>query len=81
MGSDLWETVGMAKKPEFKKVGANIYACTICPNFKIEIVKKLNAGELKRHLAVRLAQHIKEYHLDEDFSQAAVRIVREATEK
>jgi hypothetical protein len=69
----------MAKKPEFKRIGASLYACTVCANFKVEIVKSLNEGELQKHLAKRLAQHIKEYHSGEDFSQAAVRIVREAT--
>ena len=52
----------MGTKPEFKRVGATTYACTACDNFKVEITKKLNAGELQRHLAVRLAQHIKKYH-------------------
>ena len=52
----------MANKPEFKRVGATKYACTVCDNFKVEITKKLNAGELQRHLAVRLAQHVQQYH-------------------
>jgi hypothetical protein len=69
----------MAKKPEFKQIGATTYACTVCPNYKVEIVNRLNEGELQRHLAVRLAQHIKECHSDEDFSQAAARIVNNAT--
>jgi hypothetical protein len=52
----------MATKPQFKKVGASSYACTVCANFKVEIIEKMNAGRLQRHLAARLAQHIKQYH-------------------
>ena len=52
----------MANKPEFKRVGASTYACTLCPHFEVEITKKLNAGQLQRHLDMRLAQHIKQYH-------------------
>ena len=52
----------MASKPEFKRVGASTYSCTVCDNFQVEITKKLNAGALQRHLAVRLAQHIQQYH-------------------
>ena len=40
----------MAKKPEFNRVGASTYACTVCTNFKLEITKKMNAGELQRLL-------------------------------
>jgi hypothetical protein len=68
----------MGEKPAFKKVGASTYACTVCGNFKVEITKKLNAGQLQAHLEKRLAQHIKQYHT-EDVNQAAARIDREAT--
>jgi len=70
----------MLGKPEFKQIGASTYACTVCPNFKIEITKKLNAGQVQKHLEKRLSEHIRKYH-SEDPSQAAVQTVREATEK
>lgn len=52
----------MGMKPQFKKVGASTYACTVRPNFKIEFMKNLNAGQLQKRLEARLAQHIKDYH-------------------
>jgi hypothetical protein len=54
----------MAQKPRLVKVAANAYACTACPNFKVEITKphKMNAGQLQRHLAAREAQHLKKCH-------------------
>jgi hypothetical protein len=52
----------MANKPEFKRVGASIYACTVCAHFQVEISRRLNPGELQRHLEMRLAQHIRQYH-------------------
>jgi hypothetical protein len=52
----------MATKPQFKKVGASTYACTVCENFQVVITKKLNAGQVQRHLEIRLAQHVKQYH-------------------
>src|SRR5208283_5679584 len=64
LGIVLWETIRMAERPEFKRIGASTYACTVCPNFKIEIVKrprKMNAGELRKHLDARLVQHIQKY--------------------
>jgi len=61
----------MANKPEFKKLGASTYACTICKNFKVEVTKKLNAGELQRHLEMRLAQHIQQYHSGEQKLQCS----------
>lgn len=36
----------MAKRPEFKRVGAFIYACPVCSNFKVEIVKPRHRAEL-----------------------------------
>ena len=50
------------KKPELKRVGASTYACTLCRTYKTEIVKKMNAGQLKKHLAARLAEHISTDH-------------------
>jgi len=73
----------MGQKPEFKQVGPFTYASTVCQNFQLEITKpqRLKTPEqLKVHLEARLAEHIKAYHSKEDFSQAAVRIVKEATE-
>ncbi len=52
----------MTQEPKWKKVGASTYACTVCPNFKIEVIKNLNAGELKKRLGTRLAAHIKTHH-------------------
>ena len=52
----------MEPKPEFKLVGAATYACTVCTNFKVEMNLKLNPGQLDRHLAARLEQHIVQYH-------------------
>ena len=60
--------VHMANKPEFKRVGASTYACTVCPNFKDEITGKMNAGQLRKHLDARLAQHVQQYHSGEDNS-------------
>jgi len=77
--SDLWETVGMATKPELKRISADVYECTVCHNFRVQITKLLNAGELRRELDKQLAEHVRKDH-SEDFSQAAARIVREATE-
>ena len=64
LGIVLWETVRMAERPEFKRVGASTYACTVCSNFKVEIVKpsKMNAGRWRKHLDARLVQHIQKYH-------------------
>jgi hypothetical protein len=71
----------MSEKPELKQIGALEYQCTAC-EMKIEInaAKKLNAGQIKAHINKRFAQHLKQHH-SEDFSQAAARIVREATER
>src|SRR5437879_10090607 len=64
-GRSLCQTAVMAKKPEFNRVGASTYACTVCTNFKLEITKKMNAGELQRLLEVRLEHHIRQYHATE----------------
>jgi len=71
----------MPDKPELNKIGVSQYACTFCPHFQIEIVKKMNPGQLQKHLDKRFGQHIKKYHADKDFSQATARILREATER
>jgi hypothetical protein len=64
LGIVLWKTVRMRERPVFKRVGASTYACTVCSNFKVEIVKprKMNAGELRKHLEARLVEHIQKYH-------------------
>ena len=64
LGIVLWETVRMTERPSFKRVGASTYACTVCSNFKVEIVKpsKMNAGQWRKHLDARLVQHIQKYH-------------------
>lgn len=69
----------MAKKPEFKEIGARIYVCTVCKNFRVEIPASVKRGEVKKRVAAHLAKHITQYHSDEDFSQAAARIVKQAT--
>lgn len=72
----------MPKTPKLIKVDAHTYKCSVCRNFKVVINahKKLNAGQIKAQIARREAEHLRKSHSSEDFSQAAARIVEEATE-
>jgi hypothetical protein len=63
-GSDLWETVGMTQTPRLVKVDEGRYKCSACQNFQVIINphKKLNAGQVRAHIAKREAEHIKKFH-------------------
>jgi predicted RNA-binding protein YlxR (DUF448 family) len=67
--------VGTVDKPELKQVGASTYACTLCPHFQVEVLKKMTSEQLQKHLDKRLAQHIRQYHADQDVNQAAARTI------
>ena len=71
------------KKPELVKISKTVYGCSQCADFKIEIVKPsaLTAAEWQRRTEQHFADHFKNVHMREDASQAAARIVREATEE
>lgn len=56
----------MENKPAWKRISASVYPYTVCANFKVEITKLLNAGELQRELDTQLADHIRKCHTEED---------------
>jgi hypothetical protein len=86
-GSGLWETMGM-KKPELrvKRYGSNqapIEAeCSSCGTAIPSFISTRGGTpqENMAELQEAFDRHFKEMHLREDASQAAARIVREATE-
>jgi hypothetical protein len=57
--------------------------CTVCPYpatfFSVTTLGSIEDNQA--HLERRFAEHFQKVHSREDFSQAAARIVREATEK
>lgn len=61
----------MANAPELNKIGASLYACTLCPHFQVQIVKKMNPERLQKYLDKRLAQHIRTYHSGDSVNRAA----------
>jgi len=71
----------MAKKPELTKISDTIYGCSVCKDWTVTMVKphKITGAQWQRRLDHHFADHLKQRHSGEDFSQAAVRIVREAT--
>lgn len=80
-GPGLWETAGMAKEPTLRIVSHDplVFQCTAC-GLKYD-GEDATFGATKL-LALAFMKHITEKHKDslrEDFSQAAARIVREAT--
>jgi hypothetical protein len=56
--------------------------CTSCPNekFRIKVPDNLDRADALKSLQRQFDQHFKRIHIREDASQAAARIVREATE-
>jgi hypothetical protein len=71
----------MAKKPELIKISENEYGCTF-GDWKAEALKprELTEGQWEQRRRKQFEEHVRQQHSREDFSQAAVRIVREATE-
>jgi|HubBroStandDraft_4_1064222.scaffolds.fasta_scaffold2053610_1 hypothetical protein len=74
----------MEKKPELVKIRETEYKCS-CGDWKWE----LNGARpnvpapavWQKLLKQRFSDHVRQAHPREDFSQAAARIVREATER
>jgi len=68
-------------KPQLLKISENEYACSL-GDWKTEAIKpeKLNQAQWEHRREKQFQKHVTECH-EEDFSQAAVRIVREATEE
>jgi hypothetical protein len=58
-------------------------ACTSCWNvkFKVRVPDNLDRTEALKFPTTQFERHFKVVHMDEDASQAAARIVREATEQ
>jgi hypothetical protein len=56
--------------------------CTSCPNevFRAKLTPTMGPPEALNQLNGQFKAHFKKVHLSEDASQAAARIVREATE-
>jgi len=79
IGSGLWETWGM-KKPHLvrnlrpdNQIGTMVAgACSSCP-------KAVFQADSDKALEEKFSAHFREVHMKEDASQAAARIVREAT--
>jgi hypothetical protein len=72
----------MAKEPvlEFRLSRPTLFHCSSCGNHQDEGAF-VPRGEIEQ-LIEAFADHVRRYHsAGEDFSQAAARIVREATEK
>lgn len=72
----------MAKKPELTKVsGDMVYGCSVCSDWTATMDPKRDRTAVARQRRAEkyFADHVKQRHLKEDFSQAAARIVREAT--
>ncbi len=83
LGFGLWETVVM-KKPELiiestPDDGFIAIRCSSCDTFKVRIEENTLASKAMIRGIYDL--HFRYVHVREDFSQAAARIVREATEE
>jgi hypothetical protein len=86
IGSSLWETIRM-KKPTMQVTerinGIPVQAtCSSCHNTTFHAGSKIGgtAEENERTLKALFDHHFETIHLKEDASQAAARVVREATE-
>jgi hypothetical protein len=57
-------------------------SCTSCPDVKFTVpnAERMGPPEAQNVLNGQFKKHFKEVHMHEDASQAAARIVREATE-
>jgi Fe-S cluster biogenesis protein NfuA len=57
-------------------------ACTACPttDFRVKLPTSLDREQAIESLKEKFDSHFKKVHLREDVSQAAARIVRQATE-
>jgi hypothetical protein len=53
--------------------------CTCGHTFEVTISEFSNEAEARKGLEKKFHEHVKEKHPREDFSQAAARVVREAT--
>jgi hypothetical protein len=75
----------MAKKPELLIDSENSHPisamCSACGvQMPLMESKGASSGESKKWFTIQFDLHVRQKHSREDFSQAAARIVREATE-
>ena len=84
IGVGLWETVDMPKQEptlEFRLSSPNEFSCSLCRG---DGTRKKGEGSFTvigdlHELVMAFRAHVGRYHTKEDASQAAVRVVREAT--
>ena len=71
----------MANKPELTKNSDTVYGCYICKDWTATLDPKRDTTPQKRQSRAEryFADHLRQRHSGEDFSQAAARILREAT--
>jgi hypothetical protein len=70
------------KKPSLIKVSETLYGCSSCKDWTatMDTRKDNTPAAIQERAEKHFANHFKQVHLREDASQAAARIVREATE-
>jgi hypothetical protein len=84
IGIGLWETVRMAKEPRYLQFSTLILGqpvtarCSHCDRLFLE--KPKHDRERTDEMLLRLRAEFDQHNCNEDASQAAARIVREATE-
>lgn len=69
-------------KPALVKLNETEYGCSL-GDWKSEALKpaKLTQAQWERRRLAQFQEHVQQRHTREDFSQAAARIVKEATER